>query len=296
MRLDGLSGGEYIVKLRLEARSDTLATAYANHRRFLLRKLPLKKGERFSGSFAVAIKDADFQKQPAYRDTSAEISVFGDCEYTAEIRKTQLPVIFCLGDSTVCDQVYYGGSELERCCGWGQTLGLFLRDSFAVSNHAEQGTNTADCLSLHIKPVLRQLKQGDKVLVQFGHNDQKQPFLKPYGGYRDNLLKIAVEVTRRGGECILCTPINRLIFINGALNTYLDDYAAAVKSVAAETGLKCIDLHSFTSEVYIKSGDSAKRLFYLGKDGLDRTHPNDNGGTLIGEYVSRTLLSAPDFS
>ncbi len=289
MKFERLDSGEYIINLTLEARDDTLVTACANHRRFLVRNLPLKKGERFSGRFAVALKEADFQKQPDYRDTAIEILVFGDCAFSAEIEKAHLPVIFCLGDSTVCDQDYYGGSSLERCCGWGQTLGMYLKDKFAVSNHAEQGTHTADCLNCHIKPVLKQIKSGDTVILQFGHNDQKQPFLKPWNGYRDNLIKIADEVICRGAECVLCTPINRLIYENGVLNTYLEEYAEAVKSAADEKGLKCVDLHRFTSETYEKLGAEAEKLFYHNNGILDRTHPNDNGGTLIGEYVAFSL-------
>lgn len=289
MIFSGLKNGEYLIRLTVEAEEKTEVTAVTNHRRFLVRGRSMEKGEVFSDCFSVALKDADFMKQPCYRDSSVEVNVLGKCRFSAEIEKVSLPTVYCLGDSTVCDQSFGGGSELERCCGWGQTLGLFLKDKRAVSNHAEQGTHTADCLKLHIKPVLSQLKKGDVVLVQFGHNDQKQSYLTADGGYRENLIKIADAVAEKGGRCVLCTPINRLIYVDGRLNSYLDAYAAAVREICAEKGLNCIDLHRFTSESYLRLGREAEKLFYQPEGKLDRTHPNDIGGCFIGDYVGKFL-------
>ncbi len=279
----------YRIDLKMHAGSDTSVDAFTCHRRFLISGLELRAGETVCRSFGAAAGEADFQKQAAYRDTYAEATVRG-CEFEAEINEAELPVVYCLGDSTVCDQTYSGGGPTDRCCGWGQTLQMYLGDRYAVSNHAEQGTHTGDCLSCHILPVLRQLRPGDTVLVQFGHNDQKQSWLRPYGGYKDNLRKIARMVGDRGGRCILCTPINRLIYVNGRLNNYLDEYAAAVRELAAELKLRCIDLHAFTTETYLRLGPEAENLFYHPPGGiLDRTHPNDLGGKLIGGYVSQNL-------
>lgn len=291
LKLRRLENGEYLIRLKISAEADTELTVTANHRRFLLRGLPLKKGECLRRSFAAAIKDADFLKKPSYRDSEIVLNISGSVTAEADIEKTELPVVYCLGDSTVCDQTAFAGDEMSRCCGWGQTLGLYLTDKYAVSNHAEQGTHTADCLACHIKPVLAQLKAGDTVLVQFGHNDQKHPHLTANGGYRENLIRIANEITSRGGRCVLCTPINRLIYENGRLNEYLKPYALTVKAASDELGLMCIDLHGFTSKTYEMLGAEAKSLFYHSSGGLDRTHPNDIGGALFGKYAAECLLA-----
>ena len=277
------------IELKICAESDMTVDAFVNHRRFLVNGLKLKAGETFAGAFAAALGEADFQKQPCYRDEKVNLNVTGG-EVEAKREEAELPVIYCLGDSTVCDQTYAGGGSMERCCGWGQTLPMYLGSGFAVSNHAEQGTHTGDCLSCHLPPVLRQLRPDDKVLVQFGHNDQKQDRLRPFGGYKDNLRKIAELVGEKGAECVLCTPINRLIYVDGELNTYLDDYAAAVRELAAELGLRCIDLYTFTTRTFRELGEEAENLFYHPPGGpLDRTHPNDLGGKLIGAEVAREL-------
>lgn len=278
------------IDLAVHAVNDTVVDAVTDHRRFLMSGLELPAGESRKGVFAAAVGEADFQKQPCYRDEKVNLTVTGG-EFEAKIEETKLPVVYCLGDSTVCDQSYGGSGPMSRCCGWGQTLPMYLEEKFAVSNHAEQGTHTGDCLSCHLPPVLRQLRPGDKVLVQFGHNDQKQSWLRPFEGYMANLRKIAALVGEKGAECVLCTPINRLIYVDGRLNGYLDGYAAAVRELAGELELRCVDLHGFTSRTYLEMGDEAENLFYHPPGGpLDRTHPNDLGGKLIGRYMASELL------
>lgn len=287
MRIENLSQGEYILHISLEAEDDGNISVFASHRRFLIRNAAIKKGERLTFDFAAAVKKAAFQKREDYNDDYIDIIASGNCITEAYAEKAELRVIYTLGDSTVCDQPSFGMGEKYRCCGWGQTLPMFLGTRFAVSNHAEQGTHTGDCIKTHLPPVLSQMKKGDIVIMQFGHNDQKQPWLTEKV-YAENLIKISDAVKQKGGVPIICTPINRLIYENGALNSYLASYAEAAKAAAEAEGIKCIDLHSFTSRLYEEMGEGAKELFFH-SDTLDRTHPNDNGGCIIGEYISKML-------
>lgn len=287
MRIENLSKGEYLLHIDLEARADTLISVFTNHRRFLIRNAAVKKGGKITASFAAALKDAAFQKQEDYEDCCIDITVRGECRVSAYAEKTHLPVIYALGDSTVCDQPDFGRGEMYCCCGWGQTLPMYLGTKYAVSNHAEQGTHTQDCLKVQLPKVLSQIKEGDIAIMQFGHNDQKQPHLTPEV-YAENLIKISDEVKNRGGVPVICTPINRLIYEHDKLNTYLAPYARAAKRAAEAEGIRCIDLHSFTSGLYEEMGKDAETLFFH-SDTLDCTHPNDNGGCVIGKYVSDAL-------
>ena len=285
---DNLPQGEYILKVKIKAKSDTKVSLFTNHRRFLLRNAAMKCGEEALYSFAVALRYAKFQKKDDYRDSKIELVYFGDAAIDAEVTAEKTPVLYLLGDSTVCDQTVYDGSDTEHCCGWGQTLSMFLKDNVAISNHAEQGTNTRDCLNCHFPPVLDCISQGDIVSMQFGHNDQKIKELTPKA-YGENLVKIARAAVSRGASVIICTPINRLIFVNGVLNEYLASYSAAAKAAAAECGAKLVDLHDFTSELYLKMGDEAENLFFHSPE-LDRTHPCDIGGSVIGEYFAQSAF------
>ncbi len=285
MRIENLSQGEYILHISLEAEDDGIISVFTSHRRFLVRNAAVKRGERLTLDFAAAVKRAAFQKQADYNDDFIDIIVCGKCLAEAYAEKAEMRVIYTLGDSTVCDQPSFGKGEKYRCCGWGQTLPMFLGTKFAVSNHAEQGAHTGDCLKTQLPPVLSQMKKGDIAIMQFGHNDQKQPWLTETV-YAENLRKISSAIKQRGGVPIICTPINRLIYENGALNSYLADYAEAARAAARAEGILCVDLHSFTSRLYEEMGEGAEELFFR-SDTLDRTHTNDNGGCVIGEYVSK---------
>ena len=288
IKFENLTEGEYLLKADIKALSDTTLNLFGNHRHFLYHSKDMKKGEKISGSFFVTIKNASFQKQDDYRDTSYELIYEGDVTVDATIEKAVCPVVYTLGDSTVCNQSHFGDGPLYRCGGWGQALEMFIGENAAISNHAEQGTHTKNCLDCHLIPVLEHIKKGDKVICQFGHNDQKQEWLAAYGGYYENLITIGKKVQEKGAEFIICTPINRLIYIDGKINTYLDDWRDAAKKAAETLNVKCIDLHTFTTDMYQKMGDDAENLFYHSPD-LDRTHPNDFGAIKIAGFVASNL-------
>jgi hypothetical protein len=54
-----------------------------------------------------------------------------------EIEKADVPTVFLLGDSTVCDQ------PAEPWNSWGQMLPRFFKPEIAVANHAESGESVA---------------------------------------------------------------------------------------------------------------------------------------------------------
>lgn len=284
---DNLSKGEYLLKVKIAVLSPTLITLYGNHRHFLINQRA-EKGDIITKEFAIAIKDADFLKQKNYRDNGLKLMLEGDCTADFELEKAALPTVFTLGDSTVCNQEYMGVSPLLRCGGWGQALPMFLGKRYAVSNHAEQGTHTGNCLDCHFLKVEDQIKKGDIVLCQFGHNDQKQPWLKPFEGYMENIIALGKRAQEKGAEFIVCTPINRLIYVGDKLNDYLDLYRDGAKKAVEQLRAKCIDLHTFTSNMYLEMGKDAENLFYH-SPGLDRTHPNDYGAIKIAAYVNENL-------
>jgi lysophospholipase L1-like esterase len=76
--------------------------------------------------------------------------------------------VFLAGDSTVTDQAR------EPYAGWGQMLPSFFGPRAVVANHAESGLALASFRGgRRLDKILAQLRPGDFVLIQFGHNDQK---------------------------------------------------------------------------------------------------------------------------
>lgn len=58
---------------------------------------------------------------------------------TLEVAKIDVPTVYLLGDSTVCDQ------PREPYNSWGQMLTRFLKPDVAVCNGAESGDAIAPC-------------------------------------------------------------------------------------------------------------------------------------------------------
>ena len=76
--------------------------------------------------------------------------------------------VFLCGNSTVVDQ------ESEPWASWGQMITRWFGDKVAVANFAESGLSCTSFLAqLRLDKILSQLKQGDYVIVEFGHNDEK---------------------------------------------------------------------------------------------------------------------------
>ncbi len=59
--------------------------------------------------------------------------------------------------------------------GWGQMLPLFFNDNITIDNRAVNGRSTRSFIAeKRWDDILKTLKKGDYVFIQFGHNDQKK--------------------------------------------------------------------------------------------------------------------------
>ena len=95
-----------------------------------------------------------------------------------------------MGDSTCADKDLKGGTNPER--GWGMMFRNFVDDSYRVVNYAQNGRSTKSFIDLGLwDKVQSELREGDWLFIQFGHNDAKQSdsarYAAPWGAYQDNL-------------------------------------------------------------------------------------------------------------
>ena len=120
--------------------------------------------------------------------------------------------IFMIGDSTMANKLT--AKEPER--GWGQMFPLFFSEEVKIHNHAQNGRSTKSFIGEgRWKVVLDSLKPGDYVIIQFGHNDQKEDSTRhtdPFKTFRANLEKYINETRAKGAFPILCTSIVRRKF------------------------------------------------------------------------------------
>lgn len=204
-------------------------------------------------------------------------------------------LIHLVGDSTVAD----GKPHEFPLAGWGGYLHERLDEP--VQNWAVGGARTETFfahgwwgeLARHIHP-------GDTVLIQFGHNDQKEPeLLAARGGYTDRLSRMVALVRDHGADPVLCTSVERRYFDGERIVPSHGDYPNAVRDLAAHTGTHLIDLAVFSTWLYEDLGPEGSRAllshyspgeFAGWPDGLmDETHFREEGGRRIAAYVALAI-------
>ena len=98
------------------------------------------------------------------------------CVASVEVAEAgNVPTIFLAGDSTVTDQ------PRDPTTSWGQMLPRFFTSGVAVANHAESGETLKSFLAeMRLDKILSQIKKGDYLFIQFGHNDMKENWPQTY--------------------------------------------------------------------------------------------------------------------
>ena len=141
------------------------------------------------------------------RSEGIELALVGDGVTMESVRAEAADVraVLLMGDSTVTDQgalsPYAPGATY---CGWGQMLPAFLGTSACVGNFARSGLTAETFRTEGLYDLMKaQLRPGDLVLMQFGHNDQKRPHLTAEGGYA-GALHAYVQALRALGVICCC--------------------------------------------------------------------------------------------
>ncbi len=157
------------------------------------------------------------------------------------------------GDSTVASCP----AHEAPMSGWGAQLGAYA--GVPVRNFAKGGATTAGHRAEGLWAALvREIVPGDVVVLQFGHNDQKEPELP----YRDNLRAFVAEARAAGALPVLCTPVQRRRFDGARLVPTHGGYPDQVRELAAAENVPLIDLTAATTELYERLGpEGSKALF-----------------------------------
>lgn len=175
--------------------------------------------------------------------------------------------IFLIGDSTMADKPGSPEENPER--GWGQLLPIYFSENVAVHNHAVNGRSSKSFLAEgRWEVVLKELKSGDYVFIQFGHNDQKYKdpsrFTNPWTAYRRNLEKFVTDARAKGAYPIILSSIVRRKFNeHGVLSDTHDVYPFVARTVAENMNVPFIDMQLLTEDYVSKLGDEKSKEIYL---------------------------------
>lgn len=230
-------------------------------------------------------------------DDSLTLSFCGPAPAVERIRiesVKEVTTVFLCGNSTVVDQ------EDEPWASWGQMITRWFTPQVAIANYAESGLSCTTFLAqLRLDKILTQLKPGDYVIVEFGHNDEKE---KKAGdgawySYSRNLKIFADRVREAGGNIIFCTPTARRFFNDDhktIKNTH-GDYPEAMKTVARRENVPVIDLTAMSTAFYEALGEEGSKRSLVhypantfpGQDKplADNTHFNPYGACEIAKMV-----------
>lgn len=173
--------------------------------------------------------------------------------------------IFIAGDSTASE---YGPERAPRQ-GWGQQLQSFLDPAaWQVRNHAQAGRSSRSFIEQGwLDGIDSELRRGDVLLIQFGHNDAKLEDPSRYNEPRDAfpmwLMRYVTLARERGATPLLITPVARRKFDRGQLLDTHGLYAQAVRDLAAREKLGLIDLNASSSDWLRALGDEPSKLFFM---------------------------------
>jgi len=303
-----LPDGNYRVTLTLGNDKKAGQTVVrAESRRHYIDQVDTKEGEFKTVSFVVnkhtPLIEGDTRvklkpREVTYKnwDDSLNLSFCGPAPAIKRIRIEEVKdvkTVFLCGNSTVVDQ------EEEPWSSWGQMITRWFGPQVAIANFAESGLSCTTFLAqLRLDKILSQLKKGDYVIVEFGHNDEKEKRAGDgaWYSYSRNLKIFADRVKEAGGNIIFCTPTARRSFDdNGHIINTHGDYPEAMKAVAQREQIPLIDLTQMTTTFYEALGveGSKKALVHYPANTFpnqtallaDNTHFNPFGAWEIAKMV-----------
>ncbi len=202
--------------------------------------------------------------------------------------------VFMIGDSTMANKSLEGGNP-ER--GWGHVLPGFFSENIKIDNHAMNGRSSKSFIDEgRWEEVISQVKKGDYVFIQFGHNDEKikdsTRYTNPETTFKDNLRRFVKETRSKGGIPVLFNSIARRNFdVNGLLTDTHGRYREAPAEVAKELKVIYIDMNKITSDLVQGLGTEPSKKLYMwvpqntvpccpkGKE--DDTHLNVHGARVV---------------
>lgn len=244
------------------------------------------------------------------------------------------PTLWLVGDSTVCnflDEYYYPrygyGTQIENYLDGTykvQNLAISGTSSKSFVTHkleveASDGTKTEVCNYDILFDATNGIKEGDALIIGFGHNDEKtdERFTDPTGDWQtagsfaESLWTNYVSKAQaKGAEVILCTPIVRratktvsetdktTVFSDSNLHIANGgSYPDAIKALGTAKNVPVVDLTTLTKDLYNEltpTGTMKLHARMTSKENtVDNTHLNVYGAKLVA-YTLAEALQAGD--
>ncbi|WP_322965416.1 rhamnogalacturonan acetylesterase [Sphingomonas fuzhouensis] len=208
--------------------------------------------------------------------------------------------VFIASDSTAQDYK----PDKYPLSGWGSMIRCAFGSEVTVINRAIGGRSTKSFMAEgRLDAIARDLKPGDTLLIQFGHNDANQAKSErytPIPDYEANLKRFIAVARAAKAKPVLLTPVTRRAFKDGHVVPSFPTYSDAAKRVAEQQHVPLIDLATL-SEHWIDGigldGSRGYYLHYAKGEGLpgyteavdDDTHFSELGARRIADLIAGGL-------
>ena len=233
-------------------------------------------------------------------------------------------VIYLIGDSTMANYAdnYDEGKDYFKTrypvTGWGQVFqecftgidltdfkNIFNADSVIVDDRARGGRSTRTFFQEgRWRNIYKNLKKGDIVMMQFGHNDGAENKPERYvdiQGYKEFLRLFVLQAREKKATPIILTPVCRNYpWEEDHLENVHGDYPQAALDVAEEMDTYFIDLNQLSMDDFSKEGcEYVTKNYFMnlpaGKyeaypEGQnDNTHFQPEGARVVANLVFETM-------
>lgn len=207
--------------------------------------------------------------------------------------------VLMAGDSTM--KTY--NLEKTPMRGWGQMISNYFDDNVEFFNYAHGGKSTKSFRAEgYWDELMQNLRAGDIVFIQFGHNDGSKNKPERYttpDEYKQNLIQYVKEVRAKKALPVLCTSIVMRKFVDGKFKDGHGLYPVKMREVANEMDVLLLDIHKETEKLIVELGEQQSIYMYMhlepgdhprfpeGRE--DNTHLKAFGADMVAQCAVREI-------
>lgn len=228
-----------------------------------------------------------------------------------EAAPARLPVLWIIGDSTVRN-----GTKGQK--GWGDPIKKYFdSEKIKVENKARGGRSSRSFLREGLwDAILKEMRAGDFVLMQFGHNDGgriegtyphgraslrgsgeetrevqqeegKVEVVHTFGWY---MRRYVQDARAKGAKPIVLSMIPRNNWKDGKVNRASGGYGLWAKEAAEAEKVPFLDLNELVAARYEALGQEKVNTFFP----HEHTHTNEEGAELNAACVVQGIRALPE--
>lgn len=217
------------------------------------------------------------------------------------------PSLFVASDSTA----KHYGKDVAPKQGWAEYLPKHLKTDVKLKNRAVSACSSRTYISQgHFDKMLKEVKKGDIVLIEFGQNDsietRPERYTPPCGkiknptkdSYEYCIEKMVKAIKKKKATPVLCSPAIRFTHYNEKKKKFIEtrqEFRKALKGISKEFDVPYIDLNALMVKDFNKKSYDTVKSYYYGvtaenpQPADDRTHFTYDGADQVAKLICSKL-------